>query len=191
MNIIAIYILGLVLIATGAYAWIVEERKSREEKRLSAERLRRENSRIVALCKCGADLVRVDRETEMNFTPFVNGVWPKPLKEGEIFLSCINGCKKFVDCPIIKRLSEHDGRHEFGLADGVRVIKSRTYDKNGTAYFILHDDLEDRRILVSGEVFEGNDNSLCYVRANAPCAPAVGRNQDADDAPGGDQQLKN
>ena len=191
MIIIEIFILGLVLIATVAYVWIVEDRKSRDEKRLSAERLRRENSRIVALCKCGAQFVRIDRETEMNFTPFVNGVWPKPVKEGEIFLSCINGCKKFVDCPIIKRLSEHNGRHEFGLADGVRVIKSRTFDKNWTAYFILHYDREDRRILVSGEVFEGNDNSLCYVRTDLQAYPANDAGAEAPDNDGVGRDLKN
>ena len=160
------------------------------ERKSAAERLRRKNSRIVALCKCGAEFVRIDRETEMNFTPFVNGVWPKPVKEGEIFLRCLNGCKNFAECPIRKRLAEPVGCHEFGPADGVRVIKSRTFDKNGTAYFILHDDLEDRRILASGEECEGNDNSLCFVRTNAPCAPAKARPREADDAADSDQQLK-
>lgn len=163
-----VYVIGILLIVLAIRDW----NKSDRERRRAAAELRRKNERIVALCKRGAEFVRIDRETEMNFTPFVNSIRPKPIKEGEIFLRCLNGCQDFAVCPILKCLSEPNGRREFGVADGVRVVKSRTFDKNGTAYFVLNGYFEDRKILVSGKEFEGNDNSLCFVRTSPLRDPA-------------------
>lgn len=182
MTIFSIIIILAIIFIALVYVWKDEDRKEREKMRLASKRLRLNNSQIVAICECGANLLRINRETEMNFTPFVNGVWPKPLKEGEIFLRCVNGCDKFAECPIRKRLSDRNGCHELGLADGVRIVKSCTFDQNGTAYFILERDFEHRKILVDGEVYEGNDKSLCFVRANTPDDVAENGKRETDDA---------
>ena len=149
----------------------------KKQKALSKDARRQRNEAVVACLECGADLVRVDRRTEMDFTPFVDGVWPKPVKEGEIFLSCPNGCGKHKECPVLKRLGDLKACHFLGAADGVRIVKSKTFHKDGSAAFVLDDIPNGKRISVSGTVIEGKGNLRCYVRS---CEP-VQRVADAND----------
>lgn len=152
----------------------------------SEEALRQRNETVVACLECGADLVRVDRRTEMDFTPFVDGVWPKPVKEGEIFLSCPNGCGKHKECPVLKRLGDLKACHFLGAADGVRIVKSKTFHKDGSAAFVLDDIPNGKRIRVSGAVIEGKGNLRCYVRSGEP----VQRVDDANDGREGNDRLE-
>ena len=69
------------LLILGIIPEIVRCIRFNQKRRASSEDARRQRADSVVAClECGADLVRVDRRTEMDFTPFVDGVWPKPVK---------------------------------------------------------------------------------------------------------------
>ena len=170
-----------------AHVEICAARRRRRERKRRSEDLRRENESIVAIRKCGAELVRIDRLAEMEMAPFVGYAWPKPVKEGDIFLACLETCKKAAACPVAKALQVKGRRHRLVAEDGFAIVKSRTIYADGSMVFHTEHDLEGQEIFIEGTVHRGEGNSRCYVRTNQPerLAAEADERGDGADHPGG------
>lgn len=146
MNIIILYLLVLVLIATGAYVWIDEERKSRKEKRLAAERRKRKNPRIVAFLKCRAKVLDWNAGSEDPLPARKDDNDPRTSKP--CYLACRKNCKGFGRCPATKGKALSKEGIPLSAIGGAKV-KDRFIDDDGSLCFVL-DDRSNENVSIRG-----------------------------------------
>jgi len=157
---------------TFAVLLFTRKRETTRESDVLEEKLTR---RTIATLKCGADLLLIDPATEMNFASAINGKWPKPVEKSEIFMRCLDGCKNYASCPVIKRLFDPDGSNDFVGSDLLGVKEPEAVDSKGRATHVLYPASEKCRFTVCGQAFRGNDNTLFIVRLpprDSSCNPA-------------------
>lgn len=163
MNIIAIYILGLVLIATFAYGWIDAERKCREEKRLSAERRKRKNPRIVAFLKCRAKVLDWNAGSEDPLPARKDDNDPRTSKP--CYLACRKNCKGFGRCPATKGKALSKEGIPLSAIGGAKV-KDRFIDDDGSLCFVL-DDRSDENVSIRGAwILYDNGDAMTLPRSD-------------------------
>ena len=171
LNIITLVLLVLaLLIQVVSFAVSVSRRK-----KTLAVALKARNERVIGhvgpLGKCCADLVRIDAATEKEFIMFIHEEKTKPLKEGDVFLRCVDCCHKRNLCPVLKRLKDPVVAHTVSAADGLLIIKSRTFDKDGAMYSRVDRPGDDEKITVNGIMLTSayDPGKVCYVRTDLPC----------------------
>ena len=170
LNIITLALLFLtLLIEVVSFAVSVSRRKKTLAAALKA-RNEMKIGYITDIGECFADLVRINAATEKEFVMFIHGEEPKPLKEGDVFLRCVDGCHKRDTCPVLQRLKDPVVAHTVGAADGLRIIKSRTFDKYGAMYSRGDRPGDDEKITVNGIMLTSayDPGKVCYVRADLP-----------------------
>ena len=144
---------------------------ARRKRALAVARKAR-NERVIGhvgpLGKCCADLVRIDALTEKEFTMFIHEEETKPLKEGDVFLRCLDCCHKRDLCPVLKRLKDPVVAHTVSAADGLLIVKSRTFDKYGAMYCRADRPGDDEEITLNGIMLTSayDSGKACYVRTD-------------------------
>lgn len=162
--------------------WREADRRRKLERQRKVEARRRSNDSIFAIrLECGAELSRVDELTKKEFSAYIPHEGPQPLEVGDVFITCWEACQKAAACPILRKLLDPSVCHDVTAGDGFKLVKSRTYDRNGAAFFRLKDMLDGEHIVVHGAKFKGEGNLRCYVRTSPLRDPAKRADERAAD----------